>query len=129
MKKIFFLALVMLTLVPAAMAEGWTWTSSDESVVHVWPDGTIVVAGVGTAVLTGTAQDESGNTVTISLTVPEGYAAADSETPYIGNAKSKKFHHFDCTSVNDINEINKVRIATREEAVEEGYAPCQRCKP
>jgi hypothetical protein len=129
MKKIFVLVLVMLSLVPAAMAEGWTWTSSDESVVHVWPDGSLVVRGVGTAALTGTAQDESGNTVTISITVPEVYAAASSEMPYIGNGNTKKFHRFNCASVNDIKAGNKVSIETREEAIEQGYAPCGRCDP
>lgn len=129
MKKVFALMLVMLMLVPAAMAEGWSWTSSDESVVHVWPDGSLVVRGVGTAVLTGTAQDESGNTVTFSITVPEVYAAASSEMPYIGNRNTKKFHRFNCASVNDIKEGNKASIATREEAIEQGYAPCGRCDP
>lgn len=129
MKKIFVLVLVMLALVPAAMTEGWSWSSSDESVVHVWPDGSLVVRGVGTAVLTGTAQDESGNTVTITLTVPEVYAAASSEMPYIGNRNTKKFHRFNCASVNDIKAGNKVSIETREEAIEQGYAPCGRCDP
>ena len=132
MKKLFALILVFLAFVclaPSVMAEGWTWTSSDESVVHVWPDGSLVVRGVGTAVLTGTAQDESGNTVTISITVPEVYAATSSETPYIGNLNTKKFHRFNCASVNDINVINKISFPSREEAVDEGYKPCGRCDP
>lgn len=132
MKKLFALLLALLSLVylaPAAMAEGWSWSSSDESVIHVWPDGSFVVRGVGTAVLTGTAQDESGNTVTISITVPEVYAAASSETPYIGNLNTKKFHRFNCASVNDINAINKISFSSREDALDQGYAPCQRCKP
>lgn len=132
MKKVFSILLIILTLAvlaSAAMAEGWAWSSSDESVIHVWPDGSLVVRGVGTAILTGTAQDESGNTVTISISVPEVYAAASSETPYIGNINTKKFHRFNCASVNDIKEGNKASLASREEAIEQGYAPCQRCNP
>ena len=132
MKKLFALILVFLAFVclaPSVMAEGWTWTSSDESVVHVWPDGSLVVRGVGTAVLTGTAQDESESTVTISITVPEVYAAASSEMPYIGNTNTKKFHRFNCASVNDIKEVNKASIASREEAIDKGYKPCGRCDP
>lgn len=132
MKKLFALLLALLSLVhlaPVAMAEGWSWSSSDESVIHVWPDGSLVVRGVGTAVLTGTAQDESGNTVTISITVPEVYAAASSETPYIGNINTKKFHRFDCASVNDINAVYKESIESREDALEQGYVPCKRCDP
>lgn len=129
MKRIISIFLVLLAIAPAANAEGWSWSSSDESVIHVWPDGSIVVKGVGTATLTGTAQDDSGNTVTISITVPEVYAAASSETPYIGNINTKKFHRFNCASVNDIKEGNKTSLASREEAMDEGYKPCGRCDP
>lgn len=129
MKSVLLVILAFILCVSAAMAEGWSWTSSDESVIHVWPDGSLVVRGVGTAILTGTAKDESGNTVTISITVPEVYAAASSETPYVGNRNTKKFHRFDCASVNDINAVYKVSIESREDALEKGYVPCKRCDP
>lgn len=127
MKRIAIVLMILLLLAPAAMAEKWSWTSSDENVIHVWPDGSLVVKGVGTAELTGT--DGSGNTVTISITVPEVYAAASSETAYIGNINTKKFHRFNCASVNDINVKNKTSLSSREEAIDKGYAPCGRCKP
>jgi len=129
MKRIIAIFLVLLSLAPAVIAEGWTWTSSDENVIHVWPDGSLVVKGVGTATLTGTAQDDSGNTVTISITVPEVYTAASSETPYIGNRNTKKFHRFNCTSVNDMKESNRAPLSSREEAIDQGYVPCGRCDP
>lgn len=129
MKRIAVFFLALLLCASSAMADGWAWSSSDEKVVHVWPDGSIVVTGVGTAILTGSAQDGSEETVTISITVPEVYAAASSETPYIGNRNTKKFHRFNCNSVNDIKDPNKVSIPTREEAVDQGYAPCKRCNP
>lgn len=129
MKRIALVFLILMAMTSVAIAEGWTWTSSDEKVIHVWPDGSLVVKGVGTATLTGTAQDGSESTVTISITVPEVYAAASSETPYIGNVNTKKFHRFNCASVNDINEGNKAYIASREEAIDKGYKPCGRCDP
>lgn len=58
---------------------------------------------------------------------PEPQSAG--ESPYIGNQNSMKFHSADCPSVNDMNEENKVAIATREEALALGYAPCKRCNP
>ena len=58
---------------------------------------------------------------------PEPQSAG--ESPYIGNRNSMKFHSADCPSVNDMNEENKVAIATREEALALGYAPCKRCNP
>ena len=49
---------------------------------------------------------------------------------YILNKSSKKFHKPSCSSVEKIKESNKVeRIATRSELMEEGYSPCQSCKP
>lgn len=45
------------------------------------------------------------------------------------NRNTMKFHSADCPSVNDMNEENKVAIATREEALALGYAPCKRCNP
>ena len=129
MKRIAIVFMVLMLFASSALSEGWLWTSSDESVIHVWPDGSLVVKGVGTATLTGTAQDGSESTVTISITVPEVYTAASSETPYIGNSNTKKLHRFNCASVNDIKEVNKKFIESREEAIEDGYKPCGRCNP
>ena len=126
-KHIIAILLVLLSFAPAAMAEGWTWTSSDEAVIRVWPDGGFVVAGVGTATLTGSSPDSEA--VTITVTVPDDFADAVSEAPYIGNMNTHKFHDYDCASVNDINESNKISFSSREEAIDEGYKPCGRCDP
>lgn len=123
-------AAILLTLIlcaSAAMTEGWTWTSSDENIIRVWPDGSLVVSGIGTATLTGETDD--GSTVMINVTVPEDFATTDSKSPYIGNRNTKKFHHFNCTSVNDMKGSNKVSLSSREDAIDKGYAPCGRCDP
>lgn len=54
----------------------------------------------------------------------------DLSTTYILNTNSKKFHYPYCDSVNDMKEKNKqVFTGTREEVIEMGYSPCERCKP
>lgn len=52
-----------------------------------------------------------------------------SSAPYIGNSNSKKFHISNCSSVDDMKESNKVAFASRDEAIDQGYEPCKRCKP
>lgn len=52
-----------------------------------------------------------------------------SETQYIGNKKSKRFHLPNCRSVNQMSDKNKVEFSTREEAIENGYIPCGDCSP
>ncbi|MGI6183274.1 MAG: peptidoglycan-binding domain-containing protein [Candidatus Fimadaptatus sp.] len=49
--------------------------------------------------------------------------------PYIGNANTLKFHKASCSSVDSMNEANKVEIFSREDAIARGYGPCKRCKP
>ena len=48
---------------------------------------------------------------------------------YVGNRNTRKFHHDTCPSVTRMAEKNKVYISSREEAVNSGYVPCQRCRP
>lgn len=61
-----------------------------------------------------------------SASVPD---AVPQEVQYIGNQNSHVFHRCDCDSVRDMKEKNKIEFYTREEAVELGYKPCQRCNP
>lgn len=57
----------------------------------------------------------------------------DNSTPstssYIGNANTKKFHYSYCSSVDRMNESNKVSLSNRDTAVSRGYVPCKRCNP
>ena len=49
---------------------------------------------------------------------------------YVLNIRSLKFHDPDCEGVLTMSENNKeIRIATRDELIEEGYAPCGICNP
>ena len=49
--------------------------------------------------------------------------------PYIGNRNTGKFHRSSCSSVDQMNESNKVSLYSREEAISMGYDPCKRCNP
>jgi len=49
---------------------------------------------------------------------------------YIVNKNTKKFHDPNCSSVADIKEKNKLEYSgSREELINQGYAPCKRCNP
>lgn len=47
----------------------------------------------------------------------------------IGNKNTKKFHLPSCSSIDKMKESNKVRLSDRDEAINRGYVPCQRCCP
>lgn len=49
------------------------------------------------------------------------------ETAYIGNKNTKKFHRPDCSSLPA--EKNRVYLESREEAISEGFVGCKRCNP
>lgn len=50
---------------------------------------------------------------------------------YIGNKSSKIFHYSGCSSVDRMNESNKVYFGytTRDDVISRGYKPCGRCNP
>ena len=56
---------------------------------------------------------------------------ATSDMDYIGNMDSKIFHYPSCSSVERMNESNKVYFynVTRSEVIAKGYKACGRCKP
>lgn len=56
------------------------WTSSNEKVVHVFPEGKATTLGTGKATLTGTACDGSGKKIKITVTVPKVYVTSKNIT-------------------------------------------------
>lgn len=48
---------------------------------------------------------------------------------YIGNRNSMKFHKPSCSSVKKMSEKNKVRLNSRQDAINGGYSPCGSCNP
>jgi len=51
----------------------------------------------------------------------------NSETTYIGNKNSHKFHLDSCSSLPDPK--NRIYFETRDEATSQGYDPCGKCNP
>lgn len=93
----------------------WTWTSSDEDVAIVWPDGSIMAAGGGKATLTGESKDGSGQTVKIKVYVPKVYTTDDSMT--ISSPDGLKFGYFMNTS--GINQISTTGTCFTTEPLED----------
>lgn len=55
---------------------------------------------------------------------------AESETTYILNTNTHKFHYPSCSSVSQMNDENKQEfVGTRDEVIGMGYDPCGRCHP
>lgn len=55
---------------------------------------------------------------------------ATEQAEYILNTNTRKFHKPSCSSASDIAADNKESyVGSRAELIEDGYAPCGRCKP
>ena len=86
--------------------------------------GTIVAETDGTKLRITTAFDDAGGNYTsgdkrhdISLLNP------------VGNKSSMLFHDPICEGVRTMNPEHMVELSSREEAIEQGYAPCPVCNP
>lgn len=75
------------------------------------------------------AQQNTSSTGSGSVNNPYSNSKAPQGITYVGNANTKKFHISSCSSVNKMNPSNMVSLYSREEAVNYGYEPCQRCYP
>ena len=51
------------------------------------------------------------------------------EAAYVGSAQSDKYHYPSCTSAKKINASNLVEFTSKQDANNNGYVPCGRCKP
>lgn len=51
------------------------------------------------------------------------------QSGYYANLKSKIFHKADCGSVRTIKEENKFYTKDKSILTEQGYTPCNNCKP
>ncbi|MBR4743127.1 MAG: MBL fold metallo-hydrolase [Oscillospiraceae bacterium] len=77
------------------------------------------------------------NTEDETVEDPESRTAPDAETPveprtytYILNTNTHKFHNPNCPSIGQMSEKNKeVYVGNRDEIIEMGYEPCERCYP
>lgn len=76
-------------------------------------------------------EDRTGGKETSDSAITENKGDTDSEEhTYILNNNTKKFHNPDCSSVDAIRVNNKSEFTgIRGELIQEGYAPCGRCRP
>ena len=81
---------------------------------------------------TGSADASGGDTPAVEEKpiVPVAPVVESSEFTYIININTEKFHYASCSSVNDMNESNKLPSnQSRDEIIAQGYVPCKRCNP
>ena len=80
-----------------------------------------------------TAASEDGRTAgkkAESSAESKNESKSSTETTYIFNTNTHKFHYPSCSSVSQMNESNKQSFTgSRDEAIAQGYKPCGRCKP
>lgn len=86
----------------------------------------------GTVVITSDGQNITANRNASSYNsqAPPTYSSqtnSNTGIQYIGNKNSKKFHLPSCRSLPD--EVNRVYLNTRDDAISGGYSPCGICKP
>ncbi len=68
--------------------------------------------------------------VTVEAEIDSDESESGRIQEYILNTNSKKFHVPSCSLANNIKETNRQDYTgTREALIEEGYSPCQSCKP
>ena len=79
---------------------------------------------------TGNSWLVEGNRSTTEETELNSINVSTTENIYILNTNTKKFHLPTCDSVSEMKEKNKKEVSIgREEIVNNGYSPCQRCNP
>lgn len=58
---------------------------------------------------------------------PENEDQEDDE--YIANARTGVFHRADCQYVIKMNPDNEIEYDSRNDAINDGYRPCKKCRP
>lgn len=51
------------------------------------------------------------------------------DTEYIANARTGIFHRADCQYVAKMNPDNEIEYDSRDDAIDDGYRPCKKCRP
>lgn len=97
---------------------------------------TLAGAGAGQKSQPTQSYDYDGQTTSIDVAVindSENNGAIDNtnvEASYVLNKNTKKFHVPSCSSVTQMKEKNKIYFTgSRQEVIDNGYAPCKNCNP
>ncbi|MBR1729615.1 MAG: nuclease [Selenomonadaceae bacterium] len=62
--------------------------------------------------------------ILFALSISPSYAVS-----YLANAKSGKFHIYNCPTIKHPNAAHFVPYNSRDAAIADGYIPCKRCDP
>jgi competence protein ComEC len=92
---------------------------ADVTVYRTDMQGTITCVSDGNAVSFTTEKNADAQTNPLAPISEEAY--------YIGNVNSLKFHRPDCAGLP--SNKNRVRLDSRDAALNAGYIPCKTCKP
>ena len=72
----------------------------------------------------------TGDSALVDGQVAETASEDATEASYVLNTSTKKFHYPSCSSVAKMKEANRQSFTgTRQELIDEGYAPCGKCNP
>lgn len=78
----------------------------------------------------GSTPESTTAAVTRSLGTPAASEAAAVQQNYVANKNSHKFHSPDCSAVKKMSAKNRWDYTgTRQDLIDQGYEPCQICKP
>lgn len=87
-------------------------------------------SGIGINYATGNSWLVEGTRSTTEESERNSIDVNSPENIYILNTKTKKIHLSICDSVSEMKEKNKKEVSIgREEIINNGYSPCQRCNP
>lgn len=64
-----------------------------------------------------------------SLSSASSTLASSSDGPFVGSAKSDKYHYPSCSAAKKIKPSNLVTFASSADARAQGYVPCGICHP
>ena len=81
----------------------------------------------GTIIMTSDGHSININTVRGNNQTSKKPSEPKQNNMYIGNKNSLKFHCSDCKSLP--YEKNRVYFTARDQAIEQGYSPCSKCRP
>lgn len=96
--------------------------------------GHIICSSDGTSLTFSVERNATADTYATEKTTTTSTEPSDSETgiqtSYVLNTNTKKFHYPDCSGVTQMSSKNRRDVAlSRDEIIDMGYSPCQRCTP
>ena len=103
------------------------WTSSDEDVATVAPDGTVTAVKAGAATITATAADGSGKSAVCKVTVIADTTPPAHEHSYGDWSKDGTNHWHECTDANCPNQSESIKDTAAHIYDDDADTTCNVC--